>query len=248
MSDSIILTDVDFFKTDFTQNSVEVPPRPFSSLTYRISGRVSISSSGESFISSPGTVTIVPQGCGYRSVVTVPGEMLVLHFRTLDAHSPIFKVPMCLSPQFSGVFTTLFERALRHSDASDQLACMADAYRLLAEAAALVSAERNTTSPKLSACKEYIESRICDPELRVSDIADFFGSSEVYLRRKFKDQYGTSPLDYIKKRRIDVACQLLDTGLYSVTEVAVRSGFDSISYFSSEFHRMIGCSPKNYVK
>ena len=247
MSENVILTDVNFFKTDFTQNSVEVPPRPFSSMTYRISGRVSISSGDVSFISEPGTLTLVPQGCRYRSAVTVPGEMFVLHFRTLDTKAPIFKEPMCLSPQFSGVFTTLFERALRHSDASDQLACMADAYRLLAEVNALVSVNGNT-SPRLAACKEYIESRLYDPELRVCDIAEFYGSSEVYLRRRFKEQYGTSPLDYIKKRRIDVACQLLDTGLYSVTEVATRSGFDSISYFSSEFHRMIGCSPKNYVK
>ena len=200
MNEGIILTDVNFFKTDFTQNSVEVPPRLFSSLTYRISGRVSISSGETSFISEPGTVTVVPQGCGYRSVVSVPGEMFVLHFRTLDTLSPIFKAPICLTPQFSGAFTTLFERAFRHSNASDHLACMADAYRLLSEANALISANKKAPSKELVACKEYIETHLCDPELRVSDVAEIYGSSEVYLSRKFKEQYGTSPLDYIKKR------------------------------------------------
>ena len=151
-------------------------------------------------------------------------------------------------PEFSNTFTTLFERAIRHSRAENHLACMADAYRLLSEARSLVYAKRGNIPDKLLACKEYIDSRVCDAELRISDAAEIYGYSEVYLRRKFKEAFDTSPLEYIKKRRIETACQLLETGLYSVTEVAMRSGFDSISYFSAEFHRMTGTSPKNYVR
>jgi AraC-like DNA-binding protein len=39
---------------------------------------------------------------------------------------------------------------------------------------------------------------------------------------------------------------LLETGLYSITEVAFRTGFESSSYFSAEFRRMTGRSPKDY--
>jgi AraC family transcriptional regulator len=72
------------------------------------------------------------------------------------------------------------------------------------------------------------------------------GISEVYFRREFKKFYGAAPLAYIKNRRIDMAKMLLDTGLYSVTDVALRCGFESPGYFSTEFRRMEGKSPKEY--
>ena len=95
-------------------------------------------------------------------------------------------------------------------------------------------------------CKEYLDENVCDTALRVSDLAAMCGVSEVYFRREFKRFYGTSPLEYIKKRRIEIACQLLSTGLYNVTQVAERAGFDSVSYFSAEFRRLTGQTPSQY--
>jgi two-component system response regulator YesN len=47
--------------------------------------------------------------------------------------------------------------------------------------------------------------------------------------------------------RIENAKAYLRTGLFSVTEVATKCGFDSISYFSCEFHRIVGMTPREYV-
>ena len=99
---------------------------------------------------------------------------------------------------------------------------------------------------KLAEIRSYIDQHLCDTVLRVSDLAEMFGTSEVYFRREFKRYYGLTPIEYIKKRRLETACQLLSTNLYPVAEVAIRSGFDSISYFSSEFRRHFGCSPREY--
>ena len=96
-------------------------------------------------------------------------------------------------------------------------------------------------------CKEYLDENICDSSLRVSELAEMCEVSEVYFRREFKKFYGTSPMDYIKRRRIEVAQGLLQTGLCSVTETAFQSGFESISYFSSEFRRLTGMSPSEYI-
>ena len=94
--------------------------------------------------------------------------------------------------------------------------------------------------------KNYIDENLCDPTLRVSALAEIFGTSEVYFRREFNKYYGATPVEYIKKQRIEHACRLLRTQLYTIAEVATRSGFDSISYFSSEFHKAMGCSPREY--
>ena len=49
------------------------------------------------------------------------------------------------------------------------------------------------------------------------------------------------------KERIEIARQLLSTGLYNVTQVAERAGFDSVSYFSAEFRRLTGETPSHYA-
>lgn len=73
-------------------------------------------------------------------------------------------------------------------------------------------------------------------------------TSEVQFRADFRRAYGTSPVAYIKERRIAIAKTLLESNLYSVAEVAIRAGFDSISYFSSEFRRVTGFSPREYCR
>ena len=97
-------------------------------------------------------------------------------------------------------------------------------------------------------CKKFLDDHICDTQLRVADLAALYGCSEVYFRSEFRKCYYASPLEYIKKRRLEIACHLLETQLYSITEVATQAGFDSISYFSAEFRRMMGCSPRDYQK
>ncbi|MBQ7386779.1 MAG: helix-turn-helix transcriptional regulator [Clostridia bacterium] len=247
-NENTVIADVKFFKTDFSRVRADVNPRGFSSLTLRLGGKVKISSGGVSLVSGANSVTFMPKGCAYSTQVIEPGEMLVMHFWTLGDSAGLGDVPMSDSPKFLNGFTSLYERALRHTSSGNSFACMADAYRLLSEAHSLFLRDGDAPSPKMTACKDYLDANIFDTELRVSDIAAIYDCSEVYFRRQFKKYYGTSPLEYIKKRRIEAACQLLETGLYSVTEVAMRSGFDSISYFSAEFHRAVGCSPKNYLK
>ena len=100
--------------------------------------------------------------------------------------------------------------------------------------------------PRLIAAKRYMDENFASSELRIATLAALYKTSEVYFRREFKRCYGESPLEYIKRKRIETACQLLCTELYSITDVALRVGFDSVSYFSSEFKRYVGCSPKEY--
>jgi len=144
-------------------------------------------------------------------------------------------------------FVNLYSRAIRHFQSGDRyFDCMADAYRLLSEAQREFFATAPHPYKKMKDLKAYIDENLCDPTLRVSALAEIFGTSEVYFRREFNKYYGATPVEYIKKQRIEHACRLLRTQLYTIAEVATRSGFDSISYFSSEFHKAMGCSPREY--
>ena len=98
----------------------------------------------------------------------------------------------------------------------------------------------------LALVKQFIDQNYTLSELRISTLAKLYKTSETYFRREFKKYYGESPIEYIKRRRIEMACHLLRTELYTITDVASRSGFESISYFSLEFKRYVGCSPSAY--
>ena len=242
-----VITKLFFHDTVF-KTSASVSPRLFSSLTFRKSGTVSISATDTEFVSPPNSITFVPAGCPYETKILEAGEMYLLHFWLLDDTQNFLSRPACVTPPSADVFVNLFERALRHEKKQDPYAVMADAYRLLSEASSLFLENTQAPNPKMIVCKKYLDDHICDSELRVSALAELYGCSEVYFRSEFRKCYHISPMEYIKKSRIEIACRLLETRLYSITEVALQAGFDSISYFSAEFRRMTGCSPRDYQK
>ena len=85
-------------------------------------------------------------------------------------------------------------------------------------------------------------------ELSISEVAKRSFVSEVYFRRLFKEEYGTSPQKYIAKLRIQNALALISSGYYSLGEVALLSGFGDYKYFSVEFKKAVGVSPSTYAK
>lgn len=241
-----IITKVEFFETSYEPIKANVSARNFSSLTYRKSGRVFISSEESEFVSDEDTITFMPAGCDYFTEILDGGEMMILHYRISEGSCDLFDKPMRINPINKDRFIDIFTRALSHSVVENEFACLSDAYGLFSEIYKETNLHGIRPSPSLVMIKRYIDENFTSSELRISDLAERHKTSEVYFRREFKRYYGESPLEYIKRRRIERACHLLCTELYSITDIASRSGFDSISYFSSEFKRYMGCSPKEY--
>ena len=51
---------------------------------------------------------------------------------------------------------------------------------------------------------------------------------------------------YIRNMRIKYAAELISSGLYSVTDAAMMSGFNDVAYFSREFKKVLGVTPRDY--
>lgn len=249
MSSTPIITDVQFLTSFFKKKElVHVSERNFSAITFRKSGRVLIRCGGIEFISEPNTLTFMPKGCAYDTQILEDGEMSILHFYTLGENDSFLSSPMSVRPPYPLAFSKLFGNALERFSASGcDIFCMLAAYEILNEAHSVFFADTPAPPRRMKLCKQYIDDNICDTSLRISELSDMCSVSEVYFRREFKKFYGASPLEYIKKRRIDIAEGLLQTGICTVTEAAMQSGFESISYFSSEFRRIVGMSPKEYI-
>lgn len=241
-----IITKVQFFSTSYKPMKANVSARNFSSLTYRKSGRVFIASEKTEFVSEADTLTFMPAGHDYSTEILDSGEMFILHYQITEGSKDFFDEPTLICPINKDRFSDIFSRALSHSIIGNECACMSDAYKLFSEIFKETCSRGIRPYPRLVVIKRYMDENFTSPELRISALAELHKTSEAYFRREFKKYYGESPLEYIKRRRIETACHLLCTDLYSITDVASCSGFDNASYFSSEFKRYMGCSPKEY--
>ena len=83
-------------------------------------------------------------------------------------------------------------------------------------------------------------------ELTLDDIATHAGMSTRTLNRRFREQTGTTPLQWLHRARIRHAQYLLETTTHSVDRIAVQVGFGSPTAFRDRFKRLVGTSPHAY--
>ena len=85
-------------------------------------------------------------------------------------------------------------------------------------------------------------------KLELEDIAQHVHICKSECCRIFKNYMKESLFDYILKYRIDQSLPDVLDGKDSLTEIALRVGFADSNYFSKVFHRIKGCSPREYRK
>ena len=100
---------------------------------------------------------------------------------------------------------------------------------------------------KLVLVTNYIDSHRSD-DLTVEKLADLAGFSKFHFERLFTSYMGISCYQYITKRRILMAKELLGDTDLSVMDIALRSGFFSLSTFNRVFKDVNGCSPTEFRK
>ncbi|MBE6703362.1 MAG: helix-turn-helix transcriptional regulator [Ruminococcaceae bacterium] len=147
---------------------------------------------------------------------------------------------------------TLFSKAVhawRKKDAGFMEGCFAALYQmiqLLKKEQAHYAPEKQTLS-LLAPALDYIGTNYTKENIPVSHLAALCGISEPYLRKLFQNAFSVSPAVYMRNMRIEYAKELLASGEYSVTDVAMLSGFNDSAYFAREFKKAEGMSPKNYA-
>ena len=100
---------------------------------------------------------------------------------------------------------------------------------------------------KLVAVTNYIDSHRSD-DLTVEQLAEIAGFSKFHFERLFKSYMGISCYQYITKRRVLMAQELLGDTDLSVMDIALQSGFFSLSTFNRVFKDINKCSPTEFRK
>ena len=95
--------------------------------------------------------------------------------------------------------------------------------------------------------KYYIKNNL-DRKITLSDIAWNLHCSTVTLTEHFKAEFGTTIMEYVTKKRMELAEKLLLTTSEPLREIATMSGFSDVEYFSRTFKRFHGTSPATWRK
>lgn len=92
---------------------------------------------------------------------------------------------------------------------------------------------------------DYVEDNLAE-QIRLRDLAAIAGMSTFQLVRRFKEATGLPPHQYVTRRKIERAKQLLSEPDSSVLEVALACGFASPSHFAQSFRVVTGITPRSY--
>lgn len=93
--------------------------------------------------------------------------------------------------------------------------------------------------------KAYIDKHYLE-DIDIISISQTMKISESYISRTFKKVTNQSVMQYIIRRRIGEAQSWLLMSDLSVTDIAIKVGYNSVSNFHSTFKRIVGMSPQAY--
>lgn len=237
---SIKIKDVQLMSWDIA--SVSVAPRPYHALALRNAGSAKFTHGNYAVNTQKGDVFYMPAGLSYNAVYKEKNEILVIHFES-DLSSKMEN--FCTNN--SHTVLSLFQNAYHiwtEKREGYYYSAMSALCEILQILSALNSPEyQSETYQAFEAAIEYMKNHYTSAEFSIEKMVALSHMSSTYFRKLFCSKFGTTPIKYLTAQRLIYAEKLLATGKYSIAEVAEKSGFYDVKYFSRVVKKEYGVSP-----
>jgi AraC-like DNA-binding protein len=205
---------------------------------------------GPGIVLNRGEILYLPRFSNYDVESRKPGDCIAINF--LLAGDERFE-PFKVGPSKSAPAVELFKGADTIWNSKKEgyplktKSLLYDILYLMSRSlgAAVLSGKKSQEILKAAALIEKCYFKI---PIRISELAETAGMSEVYFRKQFRALFGISPLKYINSLKIARSLELLESKMYSVKEVAMMCGYEDEYYFSRDFKKSIGISPREYKR
>ncbi len=220
-------------------------------LVFGLSGLLEFEVAGQGSQVTRQTLAVVPSeaqhACGSKSgshclVLDVPDECWLQQQlgRHLDATRRLLEKPVAvsLSPAQSQLVSWLAA-----SPINDPVIAQQGAVLLLASLANGNSLAHSGSTLPLAALDAHIDQHAAYP-LQVDDLARLAGLSAARFHVRFLSETGQTPMDYVRRRRLQLAHQLLQNSNLAIGEIAARVGYSSQSAFTAALTRQFGRSAR----
>ena len=203
------------------------------------------------FTAGPDNVFLIHPGCDVemmcesdyarKETVCLAGPLLPALLETLGLERTgliAVRSPEELAGCFNEAVTLLRERPDEFAPRSSLLL-----YRLLHLLA--LHLQREDTPEPLTSILRYLDRHLGEMTT-IDELTSHFHLSAATLHRLFRRTLGVSPIHYQLNRKMEAARRLLLATEEPVKEIAFRLGYSNALYFSAEFRRFTGESPRNF--
>jgi AraC-like DNA-binding protein len=98
---------------------------------------------------------------------------------------------------------------------------------------------------RLAEAISYLETNYTEP-IDLDELARRAHMSGRAFIRAFRAAMGSPPIAYLIQLRINRAADMLRRSPQSITDIAFNVGFSDSNYFTRQFHKIVGVSPRAY--
>ena len=216
------------------------------------SGNITYQHGNQKYELSAGDIMLIPPNTPYsffsntgykKQVIEIQGICIVSVLAALGMNSPIAFHPgeiQTLSEEIDKIETYLSAKSLQ-----DLPILAGRSYALLHHLSQLLESREKPEDNLVSQAVNLLESS-ADGIMSISEVAKKLSLNERALQRMICKSYGASPKKLQNQSRLGKAQQLLQYTELSIKEIAFHLGYCNPNYFSSEFRRLTGLSPKEY--
>ena len=113
----------------------------------------------------------------------------------------------------------------------------------------IISTMLNEIPPRfMERVDAIIATHLSNENFSIDDLCRLLLLSYSHAYRKIKEETRLTPSMYLRQKRLAYACQLMEKTNLNLTEIAYRSGFSALPYFSQSFSENYGFPPSQYRK
>jgi AraC-like DNA-binding protein len=182
---------------------------------------------------------------------TVPGYRALFPGQDVRGRRPRFHSRLRLAPRELGIALGLVDQLdaeLRERGPGFRCVATAIFMQLVVHLSRCHGRSRDSDSSALLRIAEtltHLENHY-EKAVHLDALAGIARMSKRSFLRAFQAATGSTPIAYLIQLRVNRAAALLRRTNERVTEVAFRVGFSDSNYFTRQFRRLLGCSPRAY--
>lgn len=93
---------------------------------------------------------------------------------------------------------------------------------------------------------EIMNNELANEDLDITMLTDMMKISRTKFYYKIKSLTGKTPSEFFMQYKLNVAAQYLKEGRLNVSEIAIKTGFNTLQHFSKAFKNQFGVSPSRF--